>query len=123
MEIVDRIDYTAVGKRVKAAREKVRLKQEVVAEKAGISATHLSNIERGATKPSLPALVSLANVLESSVDEFLCDSVVHSYHCFNKELARLVDNCDLYEIRIITKAVKALKEALREDAELRSRQE
>ena len=72
------LDYRAIGKRIKIARIKADLTQEALAEKASLSTTHMSNIETGNSKLSLPTIVSLANALSVSVDEFLCDSVIHS---------------------------------------------
>ena len=63
---------------MKIARIRADLTQEALAEKAGLSITHMSNIENGHSKLSLPMAVALANVLSVSVDEFLCDSVIHS---------------------------------------------
>lgn len=77
------LDYKEIGKRVKIARIRADLTQEALAEKAGLSITHMSNIENGHSKLSLPMAVALANVLSVSVDEFLCDSVIHSKEVFS----------------------------------------
>ena len=63
---------------------------------------NLSNIENGHSKLSLPMAVALANVLSVSVDEFLCDSVIHSKEVFSHEVQMLLEDCDDYEIRILT---------------------
>ena len=55
------LDYKEIGKRVKIARIRADLTQEVLAEKAGLSITHMSNIENGHSKLSLPMAVALAN--------------------------------------------------------------
>mgnify|MGYP000647684462 CR=1 FL=1 len=75
------LDYKEIGKRVKIARIRADLTQEALAEKAGLSITHMSNIETP-FQVSLPMAVALANVLSVSVDEFLCDSVIHSKEVF-----------------------------------------
>ena len=80
------LDYKEIGKRVKIARIRADLTQEALAEKAGLSITHMSNIENGHSKLSLPMAVALANVLSVSVDEFLCDSVIHSKEVFSHEV-------------------------------------
>ena len=80
------LDYRAIGKRIKIARIKADLTQEALAEKASLSTTHMSNIETGNSKLSLPTIVSLANALSVSVDEFLCDSVIHSKDIFSQEI-------------------------------------
>lgn len=88
------LDYKAIGKRIKIARIKADLTQEALAEKASLSTTHMSNIETGNSKLSLPTIVSLANALSVSVDEFLCDSVIHSKDIFSQEIQDLVSDCD-----------------------------
>ncbi len=49
--------YDALGKRIRDARKKKRLTQQQVAEKIGVEPSHISNVERGITKPSLKAVV------------------------------------------------------------------
>ena len=70
------LDYKAIGKRVKIARIKADMTQERLAELAGISPTHMSNIETGTTRVSLSAIVNLANALSVTSDDLLCDSVI-----------------------------------------------
>ena len=89
---------------------------EALAEKASLSATHMSNIETGNSKLSLPTIVSLANALGVSVDGFLCDSVAHSKDIFSQEIQNLVSDCDEYEIRMIADFARAAKETIRKNA-------
>ena len=114
------LDYKAIGKRVKIAMIRADLTQEALAEKAGLSVTHMSNIETGNSKLSLPMAVSLANALDVSVDEFLCDSVIRSKDVFSHEVQELLDDCDDYEIRILTDLLKAAKTTIRRDMSKRS---
>lgn len=113
------LDYRAIGKRIKIARIKADLTQEALAEKASLSTTHMSNIETGNSKLSLPTIVSLANALSVSVDEFLCDNVIHSKDIFSQEIQDLVSDCDEYEIRMIADFVRAAKETIRKNAKLK----
>lgn len=113
------LDYKAIGKRIKIARIKADLTQERLAEMVEISPTHMSNIETGATRVSLTAIVSLANALSVTVDDLLCDSVVKSKVQFEKDIAGILADCDEYEIRMVKDMAQALKETLRRDAHLR----
>lgn len=47
------------------------------------------NIEIGGTKPSLPTLIVIANILDTSVNLFLYDNVVKSGYVFKKETNKL----------------------------------
>lgn len=64
------LDYRSIGRRIKIARIKADLTQEALAERVPLSTTHMSNIETGSSKLSLPTIVALANALSVSVDEF-----------------------------------------------------
>ena len=48
------MDYVAVGRRIRAQRKKLSLSQEELAEMVNISTVHMSHIETGYTKLSLP---------------------------------------------------------------------
>ena len=43
---------TAIGTTVRYVREKLGMTQKAAAEALGVSAVHLSNVERGVTPPS-----------------------------------------------------------------------
>ena len=112
------LDYKAIGKRIKIARIKADMKQEQLAERAKLSPTHLSNVETGTTK-AMPALVSLANALGVTIDDLLCDNLIHARVQFEQDIAELLDCCDNYEIRMVKDMTKALIATLRRDAYLR----
>lgn len=113
------LDYKAIGKRIKIARIKADLTQERLSEIVGISPTHISNIETGTTKVSLTSIVSIANGLGVTVDDLLCDSVVHAKAQFEKDIASLLEDCNPYEIRMVRDIAEALIATLRRDANLR----
>ena len=113
------LDYKAIGKRIKIARIKADLTQERLSEIVGISPTHISNIETGTTKVSLSSIVSIANGLGVTVDDLLCDSVVHAKAQFEKDIASLLEDCNPYEIRMVRDIAEALIATLRRDANLR----
>lgn len=113
------LDYKAIGKRIKIARIKADLKQDRLAEKAGLSPTHVSNVETGTTKVSLTSIVSLANALGVTVDDLLCDNLIHARTQFESDIADLLKDCDDYEIRMVKDMTEALIATLRRDAHLR----
>ena len=55
-----------LGKNIKKARIKTELKQEEVAEKAGIHVSYYSRIERGVVNPSYEVLDNIRKVLKMS---------------------------------------------------------
>ena len=79
------IDYKAIGQRIKIARIKKGITQEAVADLIDITPAHMSNVETGKTKVSLPTLIEIANALSVSVDVLLCDNVLASQNIFKGE--------------------------------------
>ena len=105
------MDYYKIGQRIRKYRKAHRLSQEQLAEKVGISVTHMSHIETGNTKLSLPVLVDLAEALTVQADDLLQD------HYFDRnksesEIIRILDSCDERQVKILTDLVCAAKISL-----------
>lgn len=115
------IDYKAIGQRIKIARIKKGITQEAVADIADVTPAHMSNIETGKTKVSLPTLIAIANALSVSVDTLLCDNVLNSKVIFEREAKELFKDCDEYEVRLLVDLLKSTKEAIRKDKFTRNR--
>ena len=69
------MDQIALGKRIKAARERVGMTQEDLAAAVDYSVDHVSVVERGVKPPKLEKLVAIANVLKVGTDELLQDNL------------------------------------------------
>lgn len=65
------LDFKAIGLKIKERRLSLGITQETIANHLDVNPSHISNIERGRTNPSLSALVKIANFLECSVDYFI----------------------------------------------------
>jgi transcriptional regulator with XRE-family HTH domain len=61
----------ALGRRVRALREKLGLSQEQLAERAQLHWTYVSEIERGRRNPSLNILGRLARALDVPLSKLL----------------------------------------------------
>jgi transcriptional regulator with XRE-family HTH domain len=106
------MDYYKIGQRIRKFRKAYRLSQEQLAEKVGISTTHMSHIETGNTKLSLPLFVKLANVLSIQTDELLHDTPQKNKTAIKGELEEILDSCSIQDIQIIEDVVKAVKVSL-----------
>lgn len=68
------MDFSSVGKQIKARRLQKSWNQEQLAEKAGITAVYVGMIERGEKVPKLETFSPRSiNVLEISADVVLAD--------------------------------------------------
>ena len=107
------LDYQAIGIRIRRFRKEKGITQQTLAEWSGQEPSNISHIERGATKLSLPTIVNIANALDVTVDDLLCDSLEQSKAIFEGELSSLLSDCSPREMKIITSTVRTLKESLR----------
>ena len=69
------MNQAALGKRIKAAREKKNMTQEDLAAAVDYGVGHISVIERGVKPPKLDKLIAIANVLDVGTDELLQDDL------------------------------------------------
>ena len=113
-----KIDYKGIGLRIKAARQVKKYTQEQVAEMCEVSTQHISNIENNKTKVSLPLLIDIANVLDVSLDELVCEVLTRSEAVYAKEVEEIFSTCDIDEIRLLVQALKTTKKILDEQKEL-----
>lgn len=106
------MDYYAIGQRIRKIRKARGLSQEKLAEKVGISTTHMSHIETANTKMSLPTFAEIATVLEVRTDELLYDNRPEARSVSINYITELLDDCTIQQVRIIEDIVKATKESL-----------
>ncbi len=106
------LNYEEIGQRIRQLRKQKNFSQEQLAEKVWISTTHMSHIETGATKLSLPVLVDLANVLEVGTDEILATPISKQKIAAEEEVAHLLKNCTPSQAKVISEIIKSAKEAM-----------
>ena len=68
-----KIDYIAIGLRIRKLRKQKFWTQEKLAEKADIAPDYLCRIELGKKHPSLKSVLLIANALNITVDDLLID--------------------------------------------------
>lgn len=106
------LDYKALGKRISNARKQAGITQEALGEQLNMTRKHISVIESAIKRPSLDALVDIANALDVSTDDLLVDSLMHSTSTSNSEIHRLLLDCNEIEQEILTRMVREMKAIL-----------
>lgn len=106
------MNYYEIGQRIRKYRKACNLSQEELAEKVGISTTHMSHIETGNTKLSLPVFVDIANTLSVQTDELLHDEPRASKHNMKEQIDEVLDSCTLKEAYILLDILKSAKISL-----------
>ena len=108
-------DYIRIGQRIRTRRLALGLTQENLAEAVGVGIQHMSKIENGNTKLSLPCIIAIANALQTTVDALLLDSVEASQPDVIREMeSSIFADCTPSELSVLRPTVTVLKQALRE---------
>ena len=113
------MDFYQLGKKIRSLRLTNHVSQAELAESIDVSTNYIGQIERGDRKPSLETLVSLCEVLHTSLDYILSDSRSSSddYIMFNieSELKKLSTDEKQYFFQMITsyQDLKKVKKCLR----------
>ena len=105
------MNQKAVGRRIKAAREKKQLTQEQLAELVDLSPMHVSVIERGVKLPKLETLINIANVLNVSADVLLQDVVHYQTKLSASEASDLIKQLPQEDQRRVLAALRSFVES------------
>ena len=96
---------------IKILRTQHAMSQEELAERVGISTTHMSHIETGNTKLSLPVFVDIAEALDVQTDSLLYDAPRDSVTTAINDITAILEECDTKQARVISDMVKAMKQS------------
>lgn len=89
------VNYTALGNRIRSRRQHLGKTQKQIALEINVAPSYYSNLERGLRVPSVDTLVAIANVLDTSVDFLLVDS-----------LARVLPRRSIEELQVISRFLR-----------------
>ncbi len=108
------LNYRQMGERIKKFRLQAHLTQEQLANEVDMATSNISHIERATTQVSLPSLVKIANTLNVSLDQLVCDSLPVADVYLEKDIADLMKDCTTEEKRIIRDILTVTKKTLKE---------
>ena len=112
MEVIEmqpEIDYVKIGQRIKVARLERGYSQADLGALVGCSNNHMSHVEVGQTKVSLPMLLKLSLVLEKNFDYFLLDTpYAKCESIINTEIADKLNQCSAATLVTVSKILDAL---------------
>ena len=109
------LDYGTIVVRVRAARKKLGLTQEELANRTELTVPYISNIENNHTKLSLVTITAIANALDTTIDSLMYDNLKVLTTQYDADIKDVVDDCTDHEKAIILDVVKQLKKSLREN--------
>lgn len=101
------MDYYGIGQRIRKYRKCNNFSQEELAERVGISVTHMSHIETGNTKLSLSVLVEISNVLDVGIDELIFPHKVNNKSKKLDNICIMLEECSSQQLSILSDIIKA----------------
>lgn len=104
--------YFDIGQRIRRYRKACGLSQEALAQKVGISVTHMSHIETGNTKLSLPVLAKIAEELSVGIDALLSDAPKPDKAKLSAEVQEILDSFEIDELPVAVEVLRALRDSL-----------
>lgn len=109
-------DYIEIGKRIKRLRKERKMSQEALASRIDVSIPHMSNIENGKTKFSLPVLLSLTNALGVTPDALLvgAGSGEEPKEKVLKQIAAQLEDCTEAQMQLLAEAFRGSKKLLQQ---------
>lgn len=98
-----------LGRRIKELRKRLKLTQDVLAERSDLSPKYLSNIERGHENPTLDTLLRLARSLKVEPWELLVlDQDPQSAQALRGKIGRIAEQTDdPKQLRMILRLLQA----------------
>ena len=96
----------SVGRRIAQARADKGYSQAMLAEKANISISHLSNIERGRKSLSAEVLLKISEALQVSADGILFTDIPQVHKEVESQINGNLNNCTVREKEFILKLIK-----------------
>lgn len=104
--------YFEIGQRIRRYRKACCLSQETLAGRVGISVTHMSHIETGNTKLSLPVLAKIAEELSVGTDALLSDAPKSDRATLSTEAQEILDSFEADELPVAIEVLRTLRDAL-----------
>ena len=96
----------SVGRRISQTRIDKGYSQATLAEKANISVSHLSNIERGRKSLSAEVLLKISEALQVSTDGILFTDIPQVHKEVESQINVNLNNCTVREKEFILKLIK-----------------
>ena len=110
--IIMKRNLSEVGTRIKKARKSQGVSQVELADKLGISVSHMSNIENGKINVGLDIFIDISAALNISAD-WLLNGTTESSALVPEQAIQLFADCTDSEIQTLLNVAREVKKSLR----------
>ena len=99
------LNYETIALRIRTIRKNRSITQEELAEKTGLTAMHISNLENNRSKMSLDSLSAIAHALDISTDQLLYGEDTHPVNERYSEVVDYLVDCSDKEMMILIRTI------------------
>ena len=114
------MNLSSIGKNIRKFRLMKKLRQEDLAEKAGLSTNYIGAVERGEKLPSLETFIIIVNALGVSADMVLSDVIETGYLVRSSMLNEKIEKLSEEDRARVYDVFGGSDETLRSDNPLKS---
>lgn len=107
--MVEGLKLGILGSAIREARIQKHLSQEELAEKVGITPTHMKHIESEHRKPSIDVLYRIVRTINLSLDDLFFPEESDSQEELRK-VERLLRQCNMKQLHVVYAAMNAMLE-------------
>lgn len=104
------VDYKVLGQRIARRRKVLDLTQEAVAEKIGMTPSHIKSIERAYTKCSIETMCKLCQALEVTPDYLFIGTLKPADDDLVAEVVASLQLCDKRQLKMIAALINVVVE-------------
>ena len=108
------MDYQQLGKNIQFFRKQKGMTQAQLAEVAGYSHTYIGSLENGRSKPSLEAVIRIANLLDVTPDQLLHDSLNCPEVYYMRKIETRLNNLQLHSRHLDCEMIERLMDLIEE---------
>ncbi len=109
-----RLSGKCFGKRLKQIRIEKNISISSLADKVGVLDTYIPQLERGDKLPSFDTLIFIANALDVTVDELVCDYVNADKITVANNISKKTEGLDPTQRRYVEEIIDKLVEYMSE---------
>ena len=111
-------DETHLGYNLRLFRLRRGLSQAEVAEQIPVTVTYYSDIERGRKQPAINILLSIATVLDVTLDELFLNDLPMDNNRYARMIVNLISLCSPRDAHVLYTVLFSVYDALQQNTDL-----
>ena len=100
------VNYKIIGHRIREKRKELHMTQEDLSRETGFSSVTINRVENGKARAHLDIFISIANALNTTIDELLAGNLLNNTTSYQTDIDVLMHNCTPSERHYLYETVR-----------------